>query len=109
MAESDSDQLRADEVFDESIRPESKLSKRFTSSSLLISLLSSGSLDYYSCEEAPEDMPTSEEQLSELSLADPEPEDDENWPSTVQIYSVSSSPPPCLVDCCIQIDEHAPD
>ncbi len=42
-------------------------------------------------------------------MADPGLEDDENWPSTVQTYSVLSSPPPCLVDHCIQINEHALD
>ncbi len=109
MAESDSDQVRTNENSDESIRPESKLSERFASSSLLTSLVSSGSLDYYSCEEALEDTPTSEQQLSELSLADPELEDGENHLSAVQIYSVSSSLLPCLIDRCIQIGEHTPD
>ncbi len=85
------------------------MSERFASSSSLASLVSLGSLDYYSCEDTLVDMLNSEEQLPELSLADPELQDDENWPSTVQIYSVSSSLLPCLVDHCIQIDEHAPD
>ncbi len=109
MAEFDSDQLRADEDSDESIQPESPLSKQIVSSLSLVLLVSSGSLDYYSCEEALEDMPTGEQQLSELSLADPESRDEENWPSTVQTYSVLSSPPPCLIDHCIQIGEHVPD
>ncbi len=90
MAELISDQLRVDEDSDESIRPESQLFERNVSSSSLISLVSSGSSDYYSCEEVLEDMPTSEQPLSELSL-------------------VSSSLSPCLVDHCVQIDEHAPD
>ncbi len=83
--------------------------KRFASSSSLALLVSSGSLDYYSCEEVLEDTPINEQQLFELSLAGLELADGENWPSTVQIYSVSSSLSPCLIDCCIQIDEHMPD
>ncbi len=89
MAKSDSDQLRANEAFNESTRPESKLSEQFMSSSSLALLVSSGSSEYYSCEDAPEDMPTSEEQLSELSLADSELEEsvptlgDENCSSIV--------------------------
>ncbi len=88
MAEFDSDQPKANEDSDESIQPESSLFEWNTSSSLLVSLVSSGSLDYYSCEEALEHMPTSGQQMSELA---------------------PSSSSPCLVDHCVQIDEHALD
>ncbi len=90
MAESDSDQPRADQNPEESIQPESSSFKWNASSSSLVLLVSSGSLDYYSCEEVLEDTPSGEQQMSELSL-------------------VSSSPSPCFVDHCIQIDEHVPD
>ncbi len=86
MAEFDSDQPRADKDSDESIQPESFSFEWNMSSSSLISLVSSGSLDYYSCEEVLEDMPTSGQQMSELA------------PSSSSL---------CLVDCCVQIDEHA--
>ncbi len=119
MAEFDSDQLSANESSDESIQPESKLSELSTSTSSLTSLVSSVSLDYLSCEDAP----ISGEQSSEPQLVGPEleepvpPLNDENWPSIVEIYSPRLSIPSslllCLIDHCIQADvqinEHAPD
>ncbi len=90
MAEFDPDQPRVDQDSEEPIQPDSPLFERNASSSSLISLVSSGSLDYYSCEEVPEDIPTGEQPMSELSLA-------------------FSSPFLYFVDRCIQIDEHAPD
>ncbi len=103
MAEFDSDQLRADEPSDESVQPESKSSEWFASTSSLALLVSSVSLDYLSCE----DESISGEQLSELPLFGPEPEEpvpplnDENWLSIVQLYSISPLPLPCLIDHCI--------